>query len=181
VRCVKRWTRLTGAIGGTKSAILSGGFCHSGRLGARDRAYRTISPSSVTKTTGASTEKISRHTSMRSPHSWLPGIVNRSRARSAVLFAAGRAERHLSTSLVASRCSRRRLGQCLLAPRLLQVLGQDRWIDWLRLSSGGELERCGAGRCQDGEQSEQQNNLEHRASNPPCELGQSAWRISRAL
>jgi len=55
----------------------------------------------------------------------------------------------------------------------LQVLGQYRRIDWLelRLSSGGEPERCGAGRCQGGEQNEQQNNLEHRASNPPCESG----------
>ena len=41
-----------------------------------------------------------------------------------------------------------RLGQCLLTAQLLQVLGQYRRIDWLelRLSSGGEPERCGAGR-----------------------------------
>ena len=41
-------------------------FFHCGRPG-RDRTYRTISASSVTKTLGASTNKISRHTSMRSP------------------------------------------------------------------------------------------------------------------
>jgi hypothetical protein len=41
-------------------------FCHCGRRGTRDRACRTISPSSATQTTGASTDKISHHTSMRS-------------------------------------------------------------------------------------------------------------------
>jgi hypothetical protein len=41
-------------------------FYHCGRRGARDRAYRTISPSSDTQTTGASTDKISHPRSMRS-------------------------------------------------------------------------------------------------------------------
>src|SRR6516165_2543545 len=42
-------------------------FCHCGRRGARDRAYRTISPSSDTQITGASTDKISHPTNMHSP------------------------------------------------------------------------------------------------------------------
>ena len=45
-------------------------FCHCGRRRARDRAYRAISPSSATQTTGASTNKISHPTSMRSPQTF---------------------------------------------------------------------------------------------------------------
>src|SRR5215472_15180022 len=45
-------------------------FSHCGRRGTRDRAYRTISPSSATQTTGASTDKISHPTSMRSPETF---------------------------------------------------------------------------------------------------------------
>ena len=45
-------------------------FCHCGRRGARDRAYRAISPSSDTPTTGANTDKISHPTSMRSPETF---------------------------------------------------------------------------------------------------------------
>src|SRR6516164_3962296 len=37
---------------------------HCRWLPCRDRAYRTVVPSSATKTTGASTDKISHHTSI---------------------------------------------------------------------------------------------------------------------
>jgi len=58
-----------GNLGRERQSRLSGlvDFCHCGRRGARDRAYSTISPSSDTQTTGASTDKISHPTSMRSP------------------------------------------------------------------------------------------------------------------
>jgi hypothetical protein len=45
--------------------------CHCGRREARDRTYRTISPSSAAQTTGASKDKISHPTSMRSPKTFL--------------------------------------------------------------------------------------------------------------
>jgi hypothetical protein len=59
-----------GASGGReRQSRLSGpvDFCHCGLRGARDRAYRTISPNSAKQTNGASTDKISHPTSMRSP------------------------------------------------------------------------------------------------------------------
>jgi hypothetical protein len=59
-----------GASGGRERQSRLGGpvdFCHCGRRGARDRAYRTISPNSAKQTSGASTDKISHPTSMRSP------------------------------------------------------------------------------------------------------------------
>jgi hypothetical protein len=43
------------------------GFTHCRWLLCRDRAYRTVVPSSATTTTGASTDKTSHHTSMRPP------------------------------------------------------------------------------------------------------------------
>jgi hypothetical protein len=65
-------------------------FCHCGRRGARDRVYTTSNPSSDTKTTGASTDKISRPTFMRSPQtfpspSWSIGR-ERSGRRSIISF-----------------------------------------------------------------------------------------------
>ena len=64
---------LVQAGGRERQSRLSGlvDFCHCGRRGARDRAYRTISPSSDRQTTGASTDKISHPTSMRSPETFL--------------------------------------------------------------------------------------------------------------
>jgi len=52
---------------GASGRLTTVDFAHCRRLPCRDRAYRSIVPSSATRTAGPSTDKISHHTSMRAP------------------------------------------------------------------------------------------------------------------
>src|SRR5271166_2071452 len=80
-------------------------FAHCRWLPWRDKAYRTVIPSSATKTMGASTDKISHHTSMRPPWLAARNYETKSGHVPPTSLSQGALSAALSTSLAAWRYS----------------------------------------------------------------------------